>query len=572
MAHTILKNLNTEIEEFCELLSQYVWETLTSVEIVQEFCDRQPKWFLQREMELDMMRDIKERLDKIDLKFDHVQKAEDKAKAFGEYVWSGLTQVTADSRRQALEKELGAVLEQTLEGLKKLHLFLDAVEILAVTSLFVFTEDSFLPKGVSAASMRSVISAARLASPLLIHFKRDPAAFFSPFLSNVEVLAFHLDKYMHISQQLCERMEKRSEQVFKCDLTTNHIIFWKGKNGHPKLKINLEMSDEPVQKMLDHLKQLNHIRMDQDFRITFLFQEKALNFIGLFNLRYERMLKFLSELEESAEQLDKMKKGASISSVAGSSVGVAGGVLSIVGLALTPVTAGVSLALTLTGVGLGVTSGVNSVVTGITELAVNSRHGKNANAVFQKYMEDVQTLQDFLEQVANGEGPAVDSDLVNVVLGAGKVVARAGAVAKGVDSIVDAASAVKVLKSEQVIQSAAKMGLQEAKATRNIPNLAADLPDIGQLAKGTPLAMSKSARSGFIALNALFIGLDVLFICKDSVSLAKGSKSEVSELIRSRVALWCSELESWKKVNDSLCRGIWRFRKCQWILEEKFHP
>ncbi|XP_030623943.1 uncharacterized protein LOC115807213 [Chanos chanos] len=541
-----------------KIASQYVWETLTSVEIVQEFCDRQTKWFLKREMDLDTMRDIKERLDKIDLKFDHVKKAEDKAKAFGEYVWSGLTQVTADSRRKALEKELGIVLEQTLEGLKKLHLFLDAVEILAVTSLFVFTEDSFLPKGVSAADVRSVISAARLASPLLIHFKRDPAAFFSPFLSNVEVLAFHLDKYMRISQQLCEIMEKRSEQLFKCT------------NGHPKLKINLEMGDKSVQKMLDHLKQLNQIRMDQDFRITFLFQEKALNFIGLFNLRYERMLKFLSELEESANQLDKIKKGASISNIAGSSVGIAGGVLSIVGLALAPVTAGVSLALTLTGVGLGVTSGVNSVVTGITELAVSSQHGKNANTIFQKYMEDVQTLQDCLEQVANREGLAMMSDVDDIVLGVGKALARAGAVAKGVDSIVDAASAVKVLKSEQVFQSAAKMGLQEAKATRNIPNLAADLPDIGQLAKGTPLAMSKSARSGFIALNALFIGLDVLFICKDSVSLAKGSKSEVSELIRSRAALWRSELKSWKKVNDSLCRGKQNFKKSQKTLLEMF--
>ncbi|XP_030623944.1 uncharacterized protein LOC115807215 [Chanos chanos] len=557
----------TAREEFCELFSQYVWETLTNIEVVQEFCSEQQKWSSQREKERKRLQDIKEQLDKIDLKFDHVKKAEDKAKAFGEYVLSGLTQVTADSRRQALEKELGIVLEQTLEGLDKLHLFLDAVEILAVTSLFVFTEDSFLPKGVSAVEVQSVISAARLASPLLIHFKRDPAAFFLPFLSNVEVLAFHLDKYIRISQQLCEKLEKRSEQLFK--LIINQILIIKWKNGHPELKINLEMSDESVQKMLDHLKQLNQIRMDQDFWITFLFQEKALNFTSLFNQRYERMLKFLSELEESAEQLDKMKKGASISTIASSSVGVAGGILSIVGLALAPVTAGVSLALTLTGVGLGVTSGFNSMATGIAELVVNRRHGKNAKTIFQRYMEDVQELQDFLEQVAN-QVLAMKSDVDDVVLGVGKVLTRAGAVAKGIDSIVDAASAVKVLKSEQVFQSAAKMGLQEAKATRNIPNLAADLPDLGQLAKGTPLAMSKSARSGFIALNALFIGFDVFFICKESVSLAKGSKSEVSELIRSRVALWHSELESWKKVNDSLCKGKQSFKKSQKTLQEMF--
>ncbi|KAG7460104.1 hypothetical protein MATL_G00217720 [Megalops atlanticus] len=61
------------------------------------------------------------------------------------------------------------------------------------------------------------------------------------------------------------------------------------------------------------------------------------------------MHKFLGALEERAVQLDRMKTGASISSVAGSTVGLAGGVVSIVGLALAPVTAGASLTLTMVG-------------------------------------------------------------------------------------------------------------------------------------------------------------------------------------------------------------------------------
>ncbi|RXN32116.1 apolipo L4-like protein [Labeo rohita] len=498
------------------------------------------------------MRNIKDRADQVSLKFDHIKRSENKAKAFGEYLWSGITQVTADSKYQELEKELGAVLKDTLEGLEKLDHFLDAVEKLTVTSLFVFTGRSFLPQGESPESVRSVITAARMASPLLIHFKRNAETFFLPSLSNLDVLAFQLDKYIRITEQICAKMEKNL------------------KKGEPLVKFSLNLSEDSMQKMLDHLKQLCKIRMDQHTRMTFIFQEHAQHFIGVFSQRRSRMEQFLSDLEESAVQLDRMKKGASISTVAGSSVGIAGGVLSIVGLALAPVTAGVSLALTLTGVSLGVTSGVNSLVTGVTEAAVNNHHGKNAQNIFKNFMDDMGKILDCLEQASNEER-LEGIDVVDM-FGAGKLIARAGGLAKGIDALVDAASAVKVLKSEEVIATAAKVGLQEAQSARNIPKLAADLPDIGQLAKGTPLALSKSARAGFITLNALFIGLDVLFICKDSISLAKGSKSEISQLIRSRAALWKSELETWQKIHDSLCIGIWRFRKSQDVLEQLFLP
>lgn len=104
--------------------------------------------------------------------------------------------------------------------------------------------------------------------------------------------------------------------------------------------------------------------MDPNFRMVFMFMEKAgEDFISKFEEHQPRMLKFLDELEQCAVQLDKMSKGSKISSVAGSSAGAIGGVLSIVGLALIPVTAGASLALTMTGVGLGITSGLNSAVT-----------------------------------------------------------------------------------------------------------------------------------------------------------------------------------------------------------------
>ncbi|XP_062875007.1 uncharacterized protein LOC134336219 [Trichomycterus rosablanca] len=552
-------------EQLQEQLGEYILDTLKYIQTIKEFCGQEEKWTLQRETELKTMRDIKDRADKISLRFDHVQNSTNRAKAFGEYLWSGLTQITADSKKQELEKELGEVLMGTLEGMKKLQRFLDSIEMLAVTSLFVFSSQSFMPNGVTAASVRSVISNARRVSPLLIHFKRDAEAFFLPSLSNVDVLAFQLDKYISITQQLCEKIEKLSRGV------SGSGNGYKWKNGNTSLKFTLSISEESVQKLSDHLTQLNKIRADESLRLTFLFDKEAQRLIGLFSQRSSRMFQFLSDLEETAVQLDRMKMGSNISTVAGSSVGIAGGVLSIVGLALAPVTAGVSLALTLTGVGLGVTSGVNSLVTSVTELAVNSHHGKNANNIFIKFMEDLQKLLEFSEQVASSEKPEVGPNVVITALESGKAIARAGVVAKSIDALVDGASAIKALKSEEVVVMAANLGLQEAKAVRNIPNLAADLPDIGQAAKGTPLALSKSARAGFITLNALFIGLDVLFICKDSISLAKGSKNEAAQLIRARSVLWRAEVEALEKVSNHLCKGIWKFRASQAILEQPFH-
>ncbi|KAM9434119.1 uncharacterized protein Hap1MRO34_002767 [Clarias gariepinus] len=523
-------------EKMQKQLHRYISDTLKLIETVNEFCDGESKWIMERQTEIKKIKNIK---------------VEDENK---NQTWEKNKQsyMEKDSRRQKLEKQLGEVIKNTLEGLEKLQDFLDAVEKLSVTSLFVFEDEnkSFMPEEVRSMSVCSVIFAARMVSPLLIHYiKRYEGSFFMPSIINVEPLIFHLENYIYVTQQICKKMEERSN------------------NRRSSLEFNLNMTED----LYDHVVQLNKIRMDESFRMNFLFDKKAQNFIELFSERHSRMVQFLSDLEEVAVQLDRMKKGSNISTVAGSSVGIAGGVLSIVGLALAPVTAGVSLALTLTGVGLGVTSGVNSLVTGITEMAVNSHQGKKANNTFVNFMEDVQMILDCMETVARTEGPVVGPQVVTTAVEVVKLAARVGALGKGIDAIVDGASAVKVLGSEEVIAKAVNLGLQEAQASRSIPKLAADLPDVGQVAKGTPVALSQSARAGFIGLNAFFIGLDVLFICKSGMSLAKGSKNEVAQLICSRAALWESEVEAWAKIHNHLFEGVSGFDKNWKTLKQHFH-
>lgn len=310
--------------------------------------------------------------------------------------------------------------------------------------------------------------------------------------------------------------------------------------------------------------------MDQDFRMEFLFQKvSSAGFISIFNEQQPKLLTFLDEVEQCAVELDKMNKGAKISSVAGSSVGAAGGVLSIVGLALIPVTAGVSLGLTIAGMSMGVTSGASSLVTTLTEVGVNSTQQKKANEVFENFYKGFKKVQDSLDEVMNQRGNLEPSN-IDVLLGVVKGVHKVCTIGKGIDSIVDAASALKTLKAEDIVAGAGKAVLQDTKALRNVPRVAADVPDIGQAAVKGPLALTKGARAGFIALNALSLGMDLFFIAKDSMSLAKGSETKVSKFLRARVALFRSQIESWENLCNSLCQSKLTKEENKNILQAAF--
>ncbi|KAM6965954.1 uncharacterized protein apol [Tautogolabrus adspersus] len=557
-------SMSASRKELQKALLRYTADTLIHIDTVRRFCDRVPKWMLGRESELNMMMDIKDRADGIDLNISHVSQSENKGEAFLEYMKSKVTQVTAKSRLEELEKELAAVLKDTLMELEKLHCFLDAVEKLAVTSLYVFMEGRrvvlHLPEGVSLDHVQVVIAASRLICPLLIEFKRDARAFFQPKLQNVEVLAYQLDKYIQTTQMICGMLEKSSFSDFTLTMIKKSAV-----------DLDLDLSEDDIERMLYHINQLDDIRMNQHFCLVFLFHDCS-GFLDEFSDRLPRMLQSLNELEEVAVQLDSMNKGAKISSVVGSSVGAIGGVLSIIGIALIPVTAGVSLGLTMTGIGLSVTSGVNGVVTTATEIGVNSTQQKKAAEVFKRFMEDLQSLQDCLEEVTAQTVARMESGQIDVAVGVGRVLGKAGFIVRGIDGLVDTASAFKLLKSEELVASAPKVAAEEGKALRNVPRVAADIPDIGQAALKGPLALSKSARAGLIGLNAFFLGMDVFFICKDSISLSKGSETEVSQFIRARAALWRSEIDAWEKIHDSLSEGLHKSEKNKAILETPFHP
>uniref|UniRef100_A0A3Q2SZD9 Apolipoprotein L n=1 Tax=Fundulus heteroclitus TaxID=8078 RepID=A0A3Q2SZD9_FUNHE len=530
-------------------LCQYVTDTLSYMTTVKVFYAQFSEWKNSRDKENEKMMDIKKRADKIDPTF---TKKEGNWAKFCNYVKRSF-QMNPESKLAELENELDEVLKDTLEGLEELNTFVDAVEKLAVTSLDVFTENLVLhlPEKIRFDDVQAVIKTARQICPLLLEFKRNAESFFLPKLPNVEVLTYQLKSYIDSIDTICESHGDSFNLNICLDMSEDIAV-------NPD-----NLSENDMQKMINHIKQLDKIRMDEHFRMEFLFQKVSSDdFIKIVDDQLPKMLQFLDELEECAVNLDSMNKGAKISSVTGSSVGVAGGILSIVGLALIPVTAGVSSGLIIAGVSMGVTSGVNSLVTTLTEAGVNHTHQKKANEAFQSFMEEFQKIQECLNEVMKQSADTLEPGMIDLVVGVGKAVNNVGTIAKGADAIADAASGLKA-------SGAGKAILQDGKA---LSNIASDVPDIGQAAVKGPLALSKGARAGFIALNAVFIAMDIFFITKDSMSLAKGNETKVSKFLRARGSLLRSQLESWEKIRNSLCQSKESNKENRNFLQEPFYP
>ncbi|CAG02219.1 unnamed protein product [Tetraodon nigroviridis] len=542
-------------EKLQTILCRYAKDTLSYINRVKSFCDGSSNWILQRKTEVESMMDIKDRAEKINLSFSHVSQSENKGRALWEYLRSATTlQVNVDKKFAALEEELAEVLKSTDRGLQELDEFLYAVEKLAFTSLHVFKEKNNmlrLPAGISLDLVQALIGAAQHGCSLRVLLILDSEEFFVPRLQNVDVLLTQLNKYVGITQLMCDQMEKSNW----CPRPTKDT----------SVELDVDLSEEDIQNMLTHIKQLHSIRLDQTFRTASLFQgEDSSTFIKEFDGRRDRMLKFLDAVEESADQLDRMHLGARISSIASSSVGATGGVLTIVGLALSPVTAGLSLGLTIAGIGMGVTSGVNSIVTTATEAGVNSTQKNKANEALENFMEDIKVLRVCLKKIAMEK--TTEEELSAAI---GKVVLKLCGVARAIDGLVDAVSAFRMFKTGELLEGAANVAQQ---AGRGAGRVAQELPDMGQAAARGPLVMAKAARAGLIVVNALFVTLDVFFIVKDGMSLAKGSKNELAKFLRARAALWRSQMKAWEKIYKNQKEGEKRVEKNQAVLKTPFYP
>ncbi|XP_055021046.1 apolipoprotein L3-like [Boleophthalmus pectinirostris] len=481
-----------------QVLRRYVSDTYRDVGIVQSFIKTSEQWIKDRQREA-------QNIDKV-----------------------------SDS------EELRSVLKPTLNGLKDMQRLLEAMERLAVTSVHVFQRNHNPVMGLSSAANRKIlceiIKIAGVLCPLLLLFKQDQEKFFCPEVLNKDVLQNQLQCYIRTMRIICDTWKSSNLNKFSMK--------------QPNIYLE-DLSEDDIKKMTTKIRDLRALRDDPHFRMVNLFKDHSQDFRQKFSELKPQMKELMNELEDCARQLDSMNHGARVSGVVSSSVGIISGGLSILGLVLTPFTAGASLALSAAGAGLGVTSGVQGLVTTATEIEVNDTQRARAEEAFNKCVKLMNELQDFLYDVIHQHFKCLHEKGLRAYAEA----IYAGAIFA--DNLTGLGSIIYKRMAGEVIEETAELARAGAAARR-----------VGS--RG--LRLAKCAKIGTGVLNGIFAVVDGYFLYKDAKSLAEGTETELSRWIRARTALWSSEIEAWQEIHDSVNEGEKVSEKYKEKLQQAFYP
>ncbi|KAH0518811.1 Apolipoprotein L3, partial [Microtus ochrogaster] len=215
-----------------------------------------------------------------------------------------------------------------------------------------------------------------------------------------------------------------------------------------------------------------------------------------------KLEKIIRKLRALADHLDQVHKGCTISNVVTNTTSAASGVLGILGLALAPVTAGGSLLLSATGVGLGTVA----TVTGAATVVVEETSKWSDEAEAKRLLSDTM-------------------DTMKKVLDLGKIVCKLSVKSYGLFSNLKTLGqnirAIRVARANPHLVADAKrlISAQQASQVKNV-------------FEGTALAMTKKARIRGAAIAGVFLAVDVYYLVRESMHLYEGAKSESAKELR----------------------------------------
>ncbi|XP_073481653.1 apolipoprotein L3-like [Aquarana catesbeiana] len=212
------------------------------------------------------------------------------------------------------------------------------------------------------------------------------------------------------------------------------------------------------------------------------------------NMLQEHLSKCIEEMRDIANCMDEFHRKATIASVTGSSVGIAGGITTLVGLALTPFTFGASLIVSAVGMGVATAGGLTGAVASVFDNENIKKKLKRVEEIvgeIQKHIEQIQEISKRMHSVFKKLGI---NDINNAAT-VGGILANA------------AVQVGRLVRLGRIIATAARGAEAAAQGARLI-----------------------TALSGVLA--GLFLIMDTFFIVKGAQDLKNGCKTKEAAEIR----------------------------------------
>lgn len=239
----------------------------------------------------------------------------------------------------------------------------------------------------------------------------------------------------------------------------------------------------------------------------------------------------IRKLQALADRVDKVHRDCTISKVVAGSTSTVSGVLTLLGLALVPVTAGTGLVLLATGMGLGAAAAVTSVSTGIVDYTNESSAKTRASHLVSTSMVKVKMVA---EAVVHS-GPRVYELSENCC--------------RVLRCLQQSIYTIKLAKANPALATSAKrlltMGSISAQSGKQVKNAF----------RGTALAMSRRAWLMNAATTGVTLVGDVIGLVKESKRLHQGAKAQSAEELRQQAQELEEKLGVLTQIHDSLQSG-----------------
>ncbi|XP_075815894.1 apolipoprotein L2-like isoform X2 [Microtus pennsylvanicus] len=236
--------------------------------------------------------------------------------------------------------------------------------------------------------------------------------------------------------------------------------------------------------------------------------------------------KHIRKLHALADKIDKVHKDCTITQVVVSSTGAVSGVLTILGFTLAPVTAGVSLGLSATGLGLGAAAAVTSVSTTIVEKVSM----KSAEAEVSKVLTTSKNTVKGIEEVVEKSTHRIPFSSASSI--------------KNLEIIKNSIDAVQASKCSLAINNKHLMTTGKVSSQ--------SITQVEKTFGSTALAMTKGAQFIGAAIAGLSLVLDVVNLIEDSKHLQKGAKTKSAAKLRQKAQELEQKLQELTRLHDIL--------------------